>query len=326
MQEKFSIFIPTYNRWSVLAKTLKSTLTDNSICVPVTIVDNNSHPEGLDAVLQVIAKFPHIPCKIIKNEMNIGGDANLLRCIALCPTPYVLVLGDDDFLVDDYIAKITRYLSSNVHWGFISFKDRHCEGFSDKTFDSPYEMVRFSNDWSELLFTSTSIVNTEIFRAGMLEAQRAQFTCSSHLVGMLKGWKHRTDDTKHWRFLLSAERLISTSGHARDAKSFDLIHVFAGLPVLEYFFQEADTHSIVRSAVRGGTRRVFKPRVLAKVFFHYTLAFGLSAAWRLMLPIRQGFNYTIGRRAIFYKWYLPLVILIAACLRVLANSSMAQKS
>lgn len=325
MQEKFSIFIPTYNRWSVLAKTLDTTLSNNSICAPVTIVDNNSHTEGLDAVLQVIAKFPHIPCKIVKNEMNIGGDANILRCIALCQTPYVLVLGDDDFLVEDYIAKITRYLSSNVDWGFISFKDRHYEGFSDKTFDSPYEMVRFSNDWSELLFTSTNIVNTEMFYAGMEEAQRAQFTCSSHLVGMLKGWEHLRGNTKHWKFLLSAERLIATSGHARDAKSFELIHVFAGLPVLEYFFQAADMHSIVRSAVRGGTRRVFKPRVLAKVFFNYTLTFGFTAAWRLMLPIRQGLNYTIGLRAIFYRWYLPLVIVIAACVRMFRNLFITQK-
>ena len=325
MQEKFSIFIPTFNRWSVLARTLETTLVNNFICVPVTIVDNNSHPEGLNAVLQVIAKYPHIPCKIIKNEMNIGGDANILRCIALCRTPYVLVLGDDDFLVDDYIAKIERYLSLNVNWGYISFKDRRCESFSDKAFDSPYEMVRFSNDWSELLFISTSIVNTEIFNAGMQDAQRAQFTCSSHLVGMLKGWEHLSGNTKHWKFLLSAERLIATSGQARDAKSFDLIRVFAGLPILEYFFQAADTHSIVRSAVRGGTRRVFKPRVLAKVFFHYTLSFGLSTAWRLLLPILQGLKYTIGRRAIFYRWYLPLVVAIAAIWRMFSNLFIAQK-
>jgi len=326
MQEKFSIFIPTYNRWSVLAKTLETTLTNNSICVPVTIVDNNSHPEGLDAVLQVIAKFPHIPCKIVKNEINIGADANILRCIALCRTPYVLVLGDDDFLVDDYITKISRYLSSNVDWGCISFKDRSCNGFSDKTFDSPYEMVRFSNDWSELLFISTTIFNTKIFYAGMEEAQRAQFTCSSHLVGMLKGWEHQQDKTKQWKFLLSSERLIATSGHARNAKSFDLIYVFAGLPVLEYFFQAEDTHSIVRSAVKGSTRRVFKPRVLSKVFFYYTLTFGFTAAWRLMLPIRQGLIYTIGQRAIFYRWYLPLVIVIAACVHIISNLFNTQKS
>jgi len=326
MQEKFSIFIPTYNRWSVLAQTLETTLVGNSICAPVTLVDNNSSPEGIDAVLQVIAKHPQIPFKIVKNEMNIGGDANLLRCIALCPTQYVLVLGDDDFLVDDYIAKITHYLNSNVDWGFISFKDRQCEGFRDQIFDSPYEMVRFSNDWSELLFTSTSIVNTELFKTGMQDAQRAQFTCSSHLVGMLKGWEQRTNDTKKWKFLLSAERLIASSGHARDEKSFDLINVFAGLPVLEYFFQATDTHSIVRSAVRGGTRRVFKPRVLAKVFFRYTLALGLSTAWRLMLPIRQGLSYTIGRRSLFYRWYLPLVIVIAACVRLFSNLFELEKS
>ena len=312
MQEKFSIFIPTYNRWRTLAKTLEKTLANNCIGAPIVISDNDSLPEGREEVSKIIEKYAHISCKIIKNDMNIGGDANILRCIELCQTPYVLVLGDDDFLSDDYASKVTKYLSTDTQWGFISFKDRAIKGIDDKTFDSPFDMVRFINDWSALLFTSTSIFNTQMFKYGMWEAHRAQISCSSHLVGMLKGWELSPTSEKKWKFLLSAERLVVSSGHARDPKSFDLLNVFAGFSILEYFFNEGTERQIICSAVRGGTKRVFKPRVLAKVLFFYTLKFEFAPSWQLMLFIRKGLFYTIGFRSIFYKWYLPVVVLVAS--------------
>ena len=315
MQNKLSIFIPTYNRWGVLAKTLEKTLSKNLKKLHVLIIDNDSNSFEKEKVVEIINKYPQISCTIIKNEMNLGGDGNLLRCIELCQSTYILLLGDDDFLSDDYATKISNYLDSENVWGFISFTDRICDRCSDFAFDSPYELVKFSNDWSELLFTSTSVFNKDILKSGMWEAQRAQFTCSSHLVGLLKGWEKLKGNGKNWQFLLSAQQLIVSSGHARQESSFELINVFAGLPLLEYFFQEKKIHSIVRSAVRGGTRRVFKPRVLAKVFFRYTLKFGLLASWRLMLPIRRGLSYSIGNRAFFYWWYLPLVIFFAALVR-----------
>ena len=311
MQNKLSIFIPTYNRWGVLANTLERTLSKNLLNFPVFIVDNDSNTHERDKVIEVIRKYPQISCTIIKNEMNLGGDGNLLRCIELCKSEYILLLGDDDFLSDDYANKISSYLNSDINWGYISFSDRTHSRQTDFAFYSPYELVKSSNDWSELLFTSTSIFNKDILKNGMWEAQRAQFTCSSHLIGMLKGWEKIKENGKNWRFLLSSQQLIVSSGHAREDNSFELINVFAGLSLLENFFHETNTHYIIRSAVRGGTRRVFKPRVLAKVFFRYTLRFGLLASWRLMVPIRRGLSYSIGYRAFFYRWYLPIVIFIA---------------
>lgn len=266
MQEKFSIFIPTYNRWRTLAKTLENTLANNCIGSPIVIIDNDSLPEGREEVSKVIEKYSHISCKIIKNEMNVGGDANILRCIELCQTPYVLVLGDDDFLSNDYASKVTKYLSTETEWGFISFKDRAIKSIDDKTFDSPFDMVRSINDWSALLFSSTSIFNTQMFKYGMWEAHRAQFSCSSHLVGMLKGWELSPASDKKWKFLLSAEQLVVSSGHARDPKSFDLLKVFTGFSILEYFFNEGTARQIICSAVRGAQSVYSNPEYWLKSY------------------------------------------------------------
>lgn len=310
LKNKLSIIIPTFNRWGVLAKTLENTLANNWAGVPVIILDNDSDPEGHEAVLDVMAKYKTVPCRIQKNIVNIGGDGNIIRCVEVCETPYVLVLGDDDFLAKDYLEKISYYLMQDQNWGYVSFKDRPFEG-ADKIYSSPVDMVEACGDWSDLLFISTTIFNKQMFCEGMLHAQRAQPTHSAHLVGMIKGWEISIAGGSAWKFVLSTRQLVVSGGHARDHRSFELMSIYAGFPLLEFVFQDRRTHYAVRTAIRGATKRMFKPRVLGKEFFYYTLQFGLEAAWRRMLAMRRGLSYSIGWRALFYRAYLPLVVVFA---------------
>jgi glycosyltransferase involved in cell wall biosynthesis len=310
LKNKLSIIIPTFNRWGVLAKTLENTLANNWAGVPVIILDNDSDPRGQEAVLDVMARYKSVPCQIQKNAVNIGGDGNIIRCVEICETPYVLVLGDDDFLAKDYLEKIAYYLMQDQSWGYISFKDRLVEGI-DKIYNSPVNMVEACGDWSELLFISTTIFNKEMFCNGMFYAQRAQITHSAHLVGMMKGWEKSIESGRDWNFVLSTRQLVVSGGHARDHRSFELMSIYAGFPLLEFVFQDRRTHYAVRAAIRGATKRMFKPRVLGKEFFYYTLQFGFEAAWRRMLAMRRGLSYSIGGRALFYRAYLPLVVVFA---------------
>ena len=311
MKDKLSIIIPTYNRWDTLAKTLENTLANNSVGVTVVILDNNSDLQGRDLVLKVIEKYPEISCRIEKNERNIGGDANIVRCIEICETPYVLVLGDDDFLSADYIEKISFYLMQDIGWGFIGFRDR-AGGWDNKVFDSAVEMLECSGNWADLLFISTGIINKAMFAYGMRFAQRSQITHSAHLVGLLKGWQESVAKGHSWKFALSKEQLIVSGGHARDHRSFELMSIYAGLPSLEFMFEDKRLHYAVRSAVRVATKRMFKPRVLAKEFFYFTLKFGFELSWRRVMAMRRGLSYSIGSRSLFYRIYLPFVVLIAA--------------
>lgn len=318
LKDLFSIFIPTYNRWEMLARTLDNTLSHNRAGVAVTIVDNNSSTPGRDQVLEVMARHAEVPCTIVKNRTNLGGDGNLLRCLELCPTPYVLVLGDDDFLASDYLDKIAAYLLNGQTWGFISFKADVVKDTGDQQFDSPFELMAASPSWADPLFISTSIYHCELFRSGMAWAQHAQCTHGSHLVGMLKGWEHAGGKGPAYRFALSPRQLVVSGGHARDHRSFGLISIYSGLHFLESVFSDRSNHQIIHAAVKRSTRRMFKPRVLAGEFFHFTLEFGLDLAWRRMLAIRRGLGYSLGhRRALFYKWHFPAVVLLAGLLRSL---------
>lgn len=329
MKDLFSIFIPTYNRWGVLEKTLERTLENISDGVRVVVVDNDSNPDGKERVEAVIARYPGVDCRIVKNDANLGGDGNILRCFELCKTPYLLVLGDDDFVMPGFLQKISKYLLGSSQWGCISFQvPRAYAGHvvSDREFDSPFEMVRASNNWAELIFISTTIFNKDLVLSALSVAQRYQVTCSSHVIGVLKGWERLSEcvtEQSNLRFLLSADRIIESGGHAADHdNSFTQMHLYQGLPLLQGLFKKPVHNLIVQSAVRMAAKKIFKPRVLAKEIFRYTYFYGWPNAWPLVSQIRTNIFYVIGFKVFFYRYYLIVLMLIAQGLRFFKSAEL----
>ena len=326
LREKVSIVIPTYNRWHLLQETLKNTLTHNHANIQVVVLDNDSNQDGVSSVKEVIDDFGRGCCKIVKNMANLGGDGNILRCFEMCDTPYVLVLGDDDFLTPDYLAQIEHYVSQPKTWGWINFQcaaGRPLNRTEDAVFSNPYDMIAESNNWAELLFISTTLFNRSLVLRGMSDAQRFQITCSAHLVGLISGWESfiKSDNAaaQAMHFVLSARKIIESGGHGRDPRSFELIRIYQGMSSAKYFLADRQKFKTIRAAIRGGTRYVFKPRVLAKEFFYYTQKFGFSQSRSVLEGVLDGLRYMIGTRFIFYRWYLPVVVLFAACLRCLKS-------
>lgn len=326
MKDLFSIFIPTYNRWGILEKTLERTLENISGGVRVVVVDNHSDLNGKEKVEAVIARYPDVDCCIVKNEANLGGDGNILRCFELCKTPYVLVLGDDDFVMPDFLQKISKYLLGPSKWGWISFQvPRAYAGHvvNDRDFDSPFDMVGASNNWAELLFISTAIFNKDLVLRALSSAQRYQVTCSSHVIGVLKGWESLSEsaaEQSSWRFLLSAERMVDSGGHGADHdNSFMQMRLYQGLPLLQGLFKKPIHNLIVQAAVRMAAKKIFKPRVLSKEIFRYTCRNGWSSVWPLASQIRTNIFYVIGFKAFFYRWYFLVLMLVAQGLRFFKN-------
>ncbi|WP_158236179.1 glycosyltransferase family 2 protein [Limnohabitans sp. JirII-31] len=315
MKDLLSIFIPTYNRWGILEKTLERTLESISGDVRVVVVDNDSNPNGKEKVEAVIAKYPNVDCRIIKNDANLGADGNVLRCFELCKTPYVMVLGDDDYLVSDFLQKIKKFFVSNHDIGFISFQvPRRYAKFvqRDEAFNSPYDMLQVSANWAEMLFVSTSIFKKDLVMLGLEQGQRHQLTCSAHLIALFKGWDaaQQLDPNRSYEFVLASDVIIDSGGHAADHRSYSLMGVLKGLSVVRSVFITEPQASVVRKSIRGATRYIFKPRVLVKDFFYYTLEFGFLQAWRQLCRSRFDLMYLIGLRSFWYRPYLHITVLM----------------
>lgn len=112
---QISIVIPTYRRGQLLKQALDSALAQVNFGeeYEIIVVDNDCliDNETDDLMKQYTLNYPRIT--YYRNEKNIGSFGNWNRCIELCRTNWLCLLHDDDLLSEDYLCKISPYLSNN---------------------------------------------------------------------------------------------------------------------------------------------------------------------------------------------------------------------
>lgn len=321
IKDQLSILIPTYNRWDILAKTLARTLSQLPPGFTVKIVNNASTSGGREQVEAVIANYPDVCVKIVDNRANIGGDANILRCVELCETPHVIILGDDDYLRPDAFLRISSYFEGDAQYGWIHFfmPQRYKPNFPcDIEFDDPYGIVAESGNWAELLFISTTVFSRDLLLQGFDLAQRHQGTFSSHLIAVLKGWDawvKKAGCAGDYKFVMSSQTIIETWDHGEQL--YNNINLYQGMPQLQSVFSSSFGQSrLIKRAVRGMTKYVFKPRVLGKNLAHLVWHEGGEKGWLCYRGIQGGLRYMIGFRSLYYRLYYPLLIAVVALARL----------
>jgi abequosyltransferase len=117
------LLIPTYNRAYVLEKNLElvfnilSSLEIQKV-VRVIISDNAS----TDNTWSILKKFKDRwgdSILLHRNLTNIGLQANIIKTLELSSSPYVMFLGDDDFIPIDYWKTVMQILCSSELVGVI---------------------------------------------------------------------------------------------------------------------------------------------------------------------------------------------------------------
>lgn len=111
IEEKLEIVIPTYNRGDFLDITLNSLLNSPLKDCKITIRDNASSDNTSEICMKYSKLFVNI--KIIRNSMNIGGNANILRSYEEATYPYVWVLADNDKLNFDNCEEFITAIESD---------------------------------------------------------------------------------------------------------------------------------------------------------------------------------------------------------------------
>ena len=88
------IIIITFNRCSLLEKTLDSLMKSPFSVCNITILNNASTDNTLDVCNNYMDKFLYLD--IITHKFNIGGNANILRAVETSKGKYTWILADDD--------------------------------------------------------------------------------------------------------------------------------------------------------------------------------------------------------------------------------------
>ncbi|MBQ8098643.1 MAG: glycosyltransferase [Bacteroidaceae bacterium] len=113
-----SLCLPTYNRAQCLRQQFLRMLSlpDDVLGQIEIIVSDNCSTDDTEAVVQQFKD--RISFQYLRNETNVGPDANFLQCLNRSRGKYVWLLGDDDPLQVTHLPELLRMLRDE-EWGLV---------------------------------------------------------------------------------------------------------------------------------------------------------------------------------------------------------------
>lgn len=107
---KITIAITTYKRENLLKEALKSAINQKKFQnYEIIVVDNDPEENGIKELIM----NENFNILYYKNEKNIGMFGNMNRAIELSNGEYVTILHDDDWLEENFLESVNKYLISD---------------------------------------------------------------------------------------------------------------------------------------------------------------------------------------------------------------------
>lgn len=110
---RLSICIPTYNRADCIADLLDSIIAqDGYECELEIVISDNASTDDTRAVVE---RYRERLGRLVYHRApeNMGADRNFLKVVELASGTFCWLMGDDDILEQDAVAKISRALSEH---------------------------------------------------------------------------------------------------------------------------------------------------------------------------------------------------------------------
>jgi len=154
-----SICIPTFNRANALHKNLSSILEEYDNVhnqIELIVSDNCSEDDTKEVVSYFIQNG--LPIKYIRNNSNIGMDKNFEQCYKFGKGKYILVLGDDDFIIKGKLPILLDYLNSG-DYGLVHLKTNSLSNFKYEKFNDSEKYLENISFW--ITYITSNIVNSK---------------------------------------------------------------------------------------------------------------------------------------------------------------------
>lgn len=168
------VCIPTYNAEKTIAATMRSVLGQTYQNILVYVVDNNSS----DGTVSIVESFPDERITLFRNTVNVGGEGNFNRCIALAKGKYTAIYHADDIYEVQMVEKQVSFLENNTEAGAVFTEARlineksqfigkiHAPG----TLSSPDHLYDFTTVFkavlqhSNFLICPSALVRTSVYQ------------------------------------------------------------------------------------------------------------------------------------------------------------------
>jgi glycosyltransferase involved in cell wall biosynthesis len=224
-----TIAIPTFDRDDSLAKSLPGLLEQvarHPDVVEVLIVDNASPKPVAETIESILAQFPGVSVRLVRNRTNIGGHGNMLRAFELTETPWLWLLGDDDLLtpnaLETVLAGLEKHPKAIFHNYTFDVFDRP-EAFVTKGQD---EFVEKVDSFPTLLFTSVGVYRLDAFLPHLRFGYLYSYSWGPHIALLL------ASVGDEGQFYFGTEKLVGQHQLDDRKKYWSVLNVMMGMPVL----------------------------------------------------------------------------------------------
>ncbi|MBR4271444.1 MAG: glycosyltransferase family 2 protein [Bacteroidales bacterium] len=110
-QPLLTIAIPTYNGSKTICNMMSLLLEQYDSRVEILVSDNCSTDITPEIIENYRKKYPFI--RYIRNDSNIGADANYLQCMRMATGKFIHLLSDDDIMCEGALSKVLDFLDKN---------------------------------------------------------------------------------------------------------------------------------------------------------------------------------------------------------------------
>jgi glycosyltransferase involved in cell wall biosynthesis len=182
---KLTVAIPTYNRNKILNQTLAMLLPQLTVDCKLLIIDNCSDVPIVSTLQDLLAKFPGVRARIIRNRVNIGACANVLRCFELCETEWLWILCDAYQIRPEAVRTALDSVSEHNNCLYINFKHPAITRAQTRIGYGIKGFVELMDNFGMALMTSTCVFRASELLKYLPQGFHFAHTLSPHLVLLL---------------------------------------------------------------------------------------------------------------------------------------------
>jgi hypothetical protein len=164
-----SITVPTFDRQEFLRVTLLALAPQIDAGVELVVVDNCSTPP-VQSIVDEIFPTRGSNIKVVRNAVNIGLGANLLRCFEVASSDWLWVLSDDDTVMPDAVATIRATVKSHPNLLYGTFSMNVLPIAEDRIVGTEQEFFAELDSVPRLIFISTAIFNRRKLAENLADA------------------------------------------------------------------------------------------------------------------------------------------------------------
>ena len=155
-----TIAIPTFDRVVELSETLTALAPQLDARVKLVVLDNASPTPAVDIVADLGLSDV---VSVVRQPMNLGSLANVMRCFELATTPWLWILPDDDRVMEDAVSTILDRVGAHRDAMVLAFPsirppgvEAHGNGWD--------EFLESGILWTDIQFLPTMIYSMEAVR------------------------------------------------------------------------------------------------------------------------------------------------------------------